>query len=142
MPNHKIVVRYNNGRLVKGCTTNFNPNAPAFTLTPAEAASTAPPEAIDVCLLKAIFFVRDFAGNPGRKDRDSFEARQPYAGRRIEVVFKDGEVLIGSASTYSPTFQGFFVFPADTDSNTLKVFAVNASVRSARWLDGAQKKGG
>lgn len=142
MPNHKIVVRYNDGRLVKGCTTNFNPNAPAFTMTSADQASPGQSEVIDVSLLKAVFFVREFAGNPGRKDRDSFEARQPYAGRRIEVVFKDGEVLIGSASTYSPIFQGFFVFPADTDSNTLKVFAVNASVRSARWLDGAQKKSG
>ena len=29
---------------------------------------------------------------------------------------------------------GFYLFPADEDSNTIKVFVVNSSVRTVRWL--------
>ena len=133
MPSHKIVAHFTDGRVLKGTTTNFNDLAPNFLLTPHGAASPQP-VVVEMGLLKALFFVRDFGGNPEHQDDKSFHTGQPYAGRRIEVVFKDGEVLVGSAPTYSPEMPGFFVFPADTGSNTLKVFALAGSVKSARWL--------
>jgi hypothetical protein len=133
MPSHKIVARFTDGRTLKGTTFNFNETAPDFVLMP-EGAEKPQPTRVEMKDLKALFFVRDFAGDPDKKDKKGFRPGQPYAGRRIEVTFKDGEVLIGSVLTYSPQMPGFFVFPADDTSNTLRVFAIASSVRSVRWL--------
>jgi hypothetical protein len=133
MPGHKIVARFTDGRVLKGTTTNFNDAAPNFLLTPYDVADSRP-TVVEMSLLKALYFVRSFAGDPERTDNKSFTPGQPYAGRRIKVVFKDGETLVGSAPTYSPEMPGFFVFPADPASNTLKVFALAGSVANVQWL--------
>lgn len=133
MNKNKIVARFNDGRVMKGFTDNLNPDLPYFMLSP--AGGQGKPVAIDILQLKAIFFVRDFAGSRLRKDRSNFAEKQEYQGRRIEVQFKDGEKFIGSTACYGPEMRGFFIFPADTESNTIKVFAVAGSVKSVRWLN-------
>ncbi len=134
MPSHKIVVRYTDGRIVKGHTTNFNPEAPTFHLIPADGQPSGQPVLVQVEKLKAVFFVRDFAGNPGRDDRRDFIDGQPQLGHKVEVEFEDGEVLRGFTPDYKHGMPGFFVFPADTESNTQKVFAVSRAVKSVRLL--------
>ena len=141
MPANKIVARYNDGRVLKGFTTSFSPNAPHFFLTPAEDGPAAKPVTVEMARLKAVFFVRDFAGNPGRRDRQHFVSNQAYQGCEIQVEFNDGEVMVGSTPGYGPEMPGFFIFPADTDSNTLKVFAVASSVRKVELLT-ANRRGG
>ena len=54
-------------------------------------------------------------------------------GKRIQVKFKDGEVLIGYTSGYSPDRMGFFVFPSDPDSNNEKVFVVAAAAANVSF---------
>jgi hypothetical protein len=55
----KVVVRYSDGRLIKGFTEDFFPNKERFRLMPANNHSGG---AIEVSIkdLKAIFMVRDF----------------------------------------------------------------------------------
>jgi len=130
----KIVVRYLDGTVRKGHTRNFNPQARRFALMPLEAEPGTQPEMIEMCDLKAVFFVRDFAGNPGREDRQQFLQRQTYQGHKVEVTFKDGEVMTGSTANYDPEKHGFFVFPADEDSNTLKAFVVARNTKKVRLL--------
>ena len=134
MLSHKIVVRYADGRIAKGRTTNFNPDAPSFHLIPADGQAADGPLLVEVEKLKAIFFVRDFAGNPKREDRRDFLAGQPQLGRKVEVEFQDGEVIRGFTPDYKHGMRGFFLFPADTESNTQKVFAVSRAVKSVRLL--------
>ena len=55
-------------------------------------------------------------------------------GRKLEVSFSDKERLVGSTEGYSPNRLGFFFFPANSASNVLRVFVVNANVRQVRWL--------
>ncbi len=131
MAQQRIVARYCDGRVVKGTTTNFSPATPSFLLHPTEGGE---PTKVDLDLLKGVFFVRDFAGNPKRKDRDCFVEGQPYQGRAVQVEFQDGEVLLGYTPNYNPAMQGFFVFPADPDSNTIKAFAVMRAVRDVKML--------
>jgi len=50
------------------------------------------------------------------------------------VSFKDGEVLIGSIVSYDPNRQGFFLFPADSQSNNLKVFVVSSAVSKVAFF--------
>ena len=120
--------------MLKGHTNNFSPDSASFDITPANNFPSAKPQVVDVRMLKAIYFVRDFEGRRNRKDRTLFLPGQAYQGRKLEVMFKDDEALFGSASTYGPEMQGFFVFPADPESNIIKVYAVNAAIRKIIWL--------
>jgi len=57
----KVVVRFSDGKLIKGFTQDFFPNKERFHLIPAD---NPPGGAIEVSMkdLKAIFMVRDFIG--------------------------------------------------------------------------------
>ena len=68
----KIIARYRDGRTLKGITQNFFPNKPVFHVN--RQGGTGPGDVIEVNLedLKAIFFVRDFLGNPARQDGQKF----------------------------------------------------------------------
>jgi hypothetical protein len=130
----KVVVRYPNNRLLKGYTFNFNPDSPQIDIFPAAAGPAG--EAIKVITneLKAIFFVRDFEGNPGYTERRAVPEGERPAGRKVEVTFRDGEVLLGTTMGYDPGRLGFFVFPIDPQSNNLRVFVVNRATRTVRYV--------
>jgi hypothetical protein len=52
----------------------------------------------------------------------------------MEIVFKDGEKLVGSTLGYEPNRPGFFIHPADDKSNNIRVFVVQAFVDKVRNL--------
>jgi hypothetical protein len=130
----KIVARFTDTRVVKGFTADFHPEKLRFhvrapTRGPAEA------RAVDVRDLKAVFFVRDFGGDPRYQERKRFDDSERPLGRKVEVTFQDGEVLVGSTMTgYAPDRPGFLFTPADPRSNNVRVFAVADAVRSIRYL--------
>jgi len=76
--------------------------------------------------LKAIFFVKDFAGN--REYQDDVLPELLKRGRKIEAAFSDGETLIGATEAYHPQKSGFFMFLADPKSNNTRVFVVNKNL--------------
>ncbi len=78
--------------------------------------------------------MREFAGNPQYQDKKTFPPGQKVAGRLVEVTFKDGEVLRGSTLGYDPNRPGFFFFPADPDSNNLRVFAIFQAIRRIQFI--------
>ena len=82
--------------------------------------------------LKAVFFVRELEGNPTYNERKAFD--RPTTGRRLEVTFLDGEVLVGSTMNYQPHGPGFFLLPADPGSNNIRTFVVSGSTRHVRFL--------
>ena len=84
--------------------------------------------------LKALFFVKDFAGRPSHKTRNEFAQDRAIPGRKIQVVFKDGETLVGTTQGYQPGRPGFFMVPADPDANTERCYVVAASTRSITLL--------
>jgi hypothetical protein len=84
--------------------------------------------------LKAVFFVRDFAGNPMHEERKEYKEGEKPQGRKVEVMFKDGEVLVGTTLGYDPSRPGFFIFPADPKSNNVRVFVVSTAVKKVRFL--------
>ena len=120
---NKIVVHYKDGKLLKGTTQDFFPNRPLFHVQPVEGG-----EAVEVrCkLLKAAFFVKDFAGNAKRQEAFGFLTgpKETKQGRKIAVRFKDGELLCGYSLTYSADRDGFFMFPADASSNNLRIYVM------------------
>ncbi len=132
----KMVVHYANGRVIKGHSYDFHPNKPLFHLLPPVASSSFADEAVEVRIkeLKAVFFVRDFAGDPSNNERKRFPEGERPPGRKVEVTFPDGRVLVGSTVGYDRRRPGFFLIPADPKSNNLKVFVVSRAVTRIRFL--------
>jgi hypothetical protein len=129
----KIVVRYRDGRILKGFTHDFHPSRTQFSLWPSIDAAPSDRRHIPVSQLKAVFFVRDFEGNPAYEDPRTFDGAAS-AGRRLEVTFADGELLVGTTLSYSPEGSGFFVVPADAGGNNERIFVVTAAIRHVRFI--------
>jgi hypothetical protein len=129
----KVVARYLDGKRIKGFSQDFFPNKDRFHIYPA----TKPPgEAVEVLVqdLKALFFVRDFAGNYQYNERKSYLEGERPSGRKIEVTFKDDEVMTGSTLGYEANRPGFFIFPADPKCNNIRVYVVSNAVKRIRFL--------
>jgi hypothetical protein len=129
----KIVVRYVDGDIVKGFTQDFHPSRAQFSLWPTIHAAKSERLVIPMGRLKAVFFVRDFAGNAGYREKKTFTARSGH-GRRLEVTFVDNEVVLGTTLNYRPDGQGFFLMPVDTGGNNSRIFVVSSAVRRVRFL--------
>ena len=129
----KVVIRYVDGKVIKGFTQDFFPNKDRFHL---HRAANASGEAVEVQIkeLKAIFFVQAFEGNAQYNERKSYGEGERAQGRKVEVTFADGEMLVGSTMGYDPNRPGFFIFPADPKSNNMRAFAVSSAVKKVRNL--------
>lgn len=130
----KIIVRYTDGRILKGTTQNFFPDKPSFHFQPLEAKTPAEKVEVRFTDLKALFFVRDFAGDPRYQEKKNFPEGAKISGRKVEVTFKDGEVMVGSTLGYDAKRTGFFFFPSDPAWNLIRAFVVTQAVRQVRNL--------
>ena len=129
----KVVVRYTNGKMLKGSAIDFFPNKDRFHVIPMDKPLDKPIEVM-INQLKAVFVVRDFKGVPQYVERDGFrEGESPY-GSLLEVTFADGEVLVGSCMSFDLKRQGFFISPADPKSNNLRVFVICSALKRIRQL--------
>jgi len=124
---NKVVVRFRDGRLVKGFTHDFNPNREIFRVT--EAGDGGKVVEVSTSLLKAVFFVKTFEGNKNHRGTDDFtvESLKNIPGLKVKITFSDGEVMYGSTHGYGPERKGFFIFPADKESNNERAFVIVAS---------------
>jgi uncharacterized protein DUF6982 len=127
----QVVVRFSDGKLLKGTSQDFNPARASFHLIPSDGA---PAVAVDCRLLKAVFFVRSLEGNPRHGEILDFLAAPAGTahGKKIAVRFKDGEFLCGYTLSYRPDRPGFFVFPVDPDSNNIRIFVMTAATAEVR----------
>ena len=128
-----IVVRQADGKILKGYAQDFHPSRPQFSLWPSINATPKERIVVTVARLKAVFFVKDFNGNPSYHERKAFAGRG-QGGRRVEVTFADGEVILGTTLNYRADGQGFFVSPADPSANNTRIFVVSAAARGVRFL--------
>jgi len=134
MIQNKIVIRYSDGGLKKGITNDFFPNKEIFHLMPAAVTPGDKPLEVRIAELKAVFFVKEFGGMPGYDDNKEFELGKPVVGRKIRVLFKDGEVIVGTTNGYQPDRPGFFVVPADPKSNIERCFVITKATREVKLL--------
>ena len=130
----KVVVRYADGRTVKGTTADFVPAKDLFHLTDPAAQPGARPLEVRTADLKAVFFVKDLAGDPQHQERNEFDPARPAVGRHLRVEFSDGEVLVGTTQGYQPNRPGFFMEPADPGSNIERCYVPVAATREIRFL--------
>ena len=119
---------------MKGTTQNFFPNKPVFHVNRHGGTGTGDLVEVNLEELKAIFFVRDFTGNPKHVDKKELAPGERAQGRLMEVTCMDGEVIVGTTTGYDPKRPGFFLFPLDPSANNARIFLVSSAVKTARFL--------
>jgi hypothetical protein len=129
---NKVVIGCLDGRRLKGYVSNLSATHDHFRLFPAENSLHQAGTDVEFKAIKAIFFVKDFEGNRERKD--AYDANAKGHGRRLEVTFLDGERITGMTEWYHSQNPGFFLFPADPESNNIRVFIVNGNVQQVKFL--------
>ena len=127
---HQVVVRYKDGRVLKGTTSDFAPNRASFTLDQVPPAPDGP-AIIPVEELKAVFFVRSFEGN---REYREHKLRPPTGtiGRRYLLTFTDGETMRGTALGANLSRYGFLFFPSDPGGNNKRIFVLRSAVKELR----------
>ena len=130
---NKIVVKFKDGKIVKGWSTDFGPNKEIFHLHPLEGNGKEILE-IEISSLKAVFFVKDYIGDKDYKKVRTFEdaPKGIPSQRKIVIIFKDGENFYGTTHSYNPEKKGFFVYPIDPKDNNDRVFVINPAVNSVK----------
>jgi hypothetical protein len=124
-----IVARFVDGRVLKGTTIDFSPEKDRFHLTLPTSTTDTFPTSIQTEELKAVFFVKDFDGDSQHVEKKVFDAPPPLGARRIGARFHDGEVLVGTTTSYRPGVPGFFLVPADAESNNERCYVVATATR-------------
>lgn len=131
---NKVVARFADGRIVKGTATDFFPAKDTFHVSVAYDPLGSQPLEIRTADLKALFFVKDYEGDPEHVERKAFDPAHPPIGRKIKVTFKDGEVLVGTTTGYQKGRPGFFLVPADATSNMERCYVVSAATVDIEFI--------
>lgn len=131
--NHpKVVAHLLNGRLVKGFALEVRPWQPVCLLRPRMAQTPAVVLQVPLTDAKALFFVKEFDGNPGYREVAG-ASRPSLLGRPVRVQFRDGELLQGTTPSRDLAEPGFFVVPMDPRSNNRRIFVVRVNVADCRF---------
>jgi hypothetical protein len=119
---NRVVAHLLDGTVIKGTTSDFDPDQPAFHFLPSGSIVR---RTIRIEELKALFFVKDLAGSPERQDLPGFfvrRARERGMGAKTAVLFSDGELVCGYTLGYKPEGRGFFLTPAEPLGNNLRLY--------------------
>ena len=130
---NRIVVHYKDGKLLKGYTLDFSPIKEIFHLTSAQERDEEQVYEISIDALKAIFFVKTLEGNKDYIEKKRFDDIGSISrGLKIEVRFRDGEVIRGTSLVYSKERTGFFMIPVDPESNNERIFVLANALRDVK----------
>ena len=55
-------------------------------------------------------------------------------GRKISVLFQDGELMVGTTQGYQPDRSGFFIVPADSRSNIERCFVITKAAKEVKFI--------
>lgn len=132
----KVVVKYQNGEIIKGWVEDFRLDQNTFILYPLIEYSKEEKLEINFDSLKAVFFVKDFIGDQNYKKVRTFniDLKITPSQRKLIVIFKDGENLYGTSHDYGRYKVGFFVYPVDPKDNSERIFVVQSAVESIRLM--------
>ena len=132
----KVVVKYKDGKIIKGWVEGFRSDRESFILYPLIEYSEEEMLEIKFSSLKAVFFIKDFTGNKNYKKVRTFDVYLKITPnqRKLIVDFKDGEHLYGTSHGYGRYKVGFFVYPIDPKDNSERIFVIHPAVESIRLM--------
>ena len=132
---NRVVARYLDGRTLKGQTADFLPTRSSFHVIPSgQAGASIQVVEVKIAELKAVFFVKALAGDAAYNEAKAFAPKVRAMGRKVQVEFADGEMIVGTTQGYQPDRPGFFVVPVDPKSNNDRCFVVMAAAKAVTFL--------
>ena len=112
---HRVVVHTVEGQVKRGVLEDSDLDAVVLGLA---SQTGGEPEMIQTDKVKAIFFMLA----PGEKP--------PLAeGKKVRVTFRDGRQVAGFSPDYREDAVGFFMIPADSRTNTGRIWVYQSAVR-------------
>lgn len=127
----KVIVRTRDGEVIPGFA---NPDRISTTLKIITQQGKEQKFSIDK--LKAVFFVKDFQGNP-EYDEIKFLNKQSVSSMVwVRVEFFDGEILEGKIPNNMELISspGFYLSPSDRDTNNKRVYVVKSALKNFTFL--------
>ncbi len=127
-----VIARFRDGKMIKGTTHDFGPNKQFFHVYDGGDETTG---AICVSMdsLKAVFFVKSYEGQKERDEAYDFQNVKGH-GKKVAMMFDDGEIIAGYTMGYKADGQGFFLLPADPGSNNARVYILNQAIKKLHWF--------
>jgi hypothetical protein len=128
-PYRQIVVRYLDGRIMKGTPASWDIETDGFGLLPRDALPGSTEEAyITFRNLKAVYFVRDFDGQIGKK---LVSPKSQIHGIHMKLTFHDKEEVEGYTSeAYDAESPRFYFFPADQSGNIISILVERENLKN------------
>jgi hypothetical protein len=111
----RVVVHTIEGQVRRGVLEDADLSAAALALAPQPGSA---PEPLDTDKVKAIFFMLAPGERPPAPE-----------GRKVRVTFRDGRQIAGFSPDYDETGLGFFMIPADSRTNTGRIWVYRTSVK-------------
>lgn len=133
----RVVAHFLDGQILKGFALDFRPSQPAFLLKPRATVDLAAAIRIRLAELKALFFVKDFDGDPTYQEVAD-AARPSLLGRQVSVRFRDGELLRGTSPSRDLGGAAFFLVPMDPRSNNRRIYVIATSAVECRLEKGEE----
>ncbi len=124
---HKVIVRTRDGEVIPGFANQDRVKKTLKIITQRGKERT-----FSLDKLKAVFFVKDFQGNP-EYDEIKFLNKQTVSSMIwVRVEFFDGEVLEGKISNNMDLIcsPGFYLSPSDQDTNNKRVYVIKSSLEN------------
>jgi len=112
---HRVVVHTVEGQVKRGSLADPDLEASELLLSPQPSGAT---EALPAERVRAIFFMLGAGEKPPAPE-----------GMKVRVTFKDGRQVAGFSPDYDPRANGFFMIPADTRTNTARIWVYRSAVR-------------
>ncbi len=112
---HRVVVHTVEGQVKRGSLADPDLESRELLLSPQPSGAA---EALPADRVRAIFFMLGAGEKP-----------PPPEGMKVRVTFKDGRQVAGFSPDYDPDASGFFMIPADTRTNTARIWVYRSAVR-------------
>jgi len=137
----KLVAHFKDGAVSRGYSRDFRPDAEIFHLESRDA-EIASSRKIHLDQLKALFQVKTWGSRGKRHDRRKEFPPEPGpeivglgSAARTIIEFYDGEEIWGYSQGYRSDAPGFFLIPADPQTNNERIFVVTSSLANIQFLD-------
>jgi len=128
----RIVVRYQDGTVLKGWGDNFLPGEASILVKDFQDRI----HTVDLQRVKLVCFVKTFVSDSTMTHRPTSRVLfSAIPGTLVELRFQDGEVIFGKASLSAPPRTGFFVSPVNPNSNNISVYVNPEALDRFRFME-------
>jgi small nuclear ribonucleoprotein (snRNP)-like protein len=110
---HRVVVHTVEGQVLRGSLVDVDLDSAEVPLGGGGGV-----ELIPASRIKAIFFMLMPGGKPPQPE-----------GKKVRVTFRDGRQVAGFSGDYDESHTGFFMIPADTRTNTGRIWVYRDATR-------------